>query len=784
MAYLLFLILAGSIALLDAPGGELGRPADATIATPAATPRAAAQDSAEAALERGRFFQASRLYHEILQRDTTPEIVLAAARAAIGIADWEYAERLLAGRAWLDAQPTGWELLGRARFALERWEDARDALSRALAAADRLEPNDVALARVRLAYALGQLDDPRAAREAFDQAIAAVPPLVEWLNLFAALAAARAGHRAATDDRLAAAGEDLAREWGWRARVDASLAAGDTAAAIAAAELAAGRIERVSRRADAWNVAASLRAATDDEGGARDAYRRAMQASQGAAAARAAARAFTELGELDAADLLLVGRTLVHHGEFERGTGLLRAYIQAGHGNAAAREALRYELGDALFRARRFRDAESTLLELARMTSNQARAASAHFLAGRSQYRDGRQAQGRTTFETVASRYAGEAAAVRALYFAADLLHDDAEYDRARTLYRRAFESGRGDVEEVGLAAMRLGGLAWIDRDYAAALRHFDAYRTRFPRGRLAQQATYWAGRAHAALGDAENAGRRMNEVLRAEPLSYYASLAADFLGRDFPAITFGAPPPVQYTADIDRGLHRVDLLRTIGWHYAADFESERLRHQYRSNDAALYTLAEALNQRGITSAGIAIGWELHRRNGGWNDRLARIIYPFPFRDLIEQEAERRSVDTFLAAGLIRQESMFHAGAVSPAGAIGLMQVMPETGRQIAANLGFDRFSAAMLTRPEINVQLGMTYLADLLRSHPDRIDAALAGYNAGPHRVDRWRQFPEWNDPHLFAERIPFAETRGYVKIVQTNARIYHALYGLTSTD
>jgi soluble lytic murein transglycosylase len=205
----------------------------------------------------------------------------------------------------------------------------------------------------------------------------------------------------------------------------------------------------------------------------------------------------------------------------------------------------------------------------------------------------------------------------------------------------------------------------------------------------------------------------------------------------------------------------------------------DRLRTQFAGTDAALYTLAEALNARGMTTTGITIGWELHRRAGGHNGRLIRIIYPFPFRALVLAEARARNVDPFLAAGLIRQESMFNATALSPVGAVGLMQVMPETGRAVARNLDIDQFTPDMLRNPEVNAYLGMAYLADQLRTYGARTDAVLAAYNAGPHRVERWRAFPEWSDRALFAERIPFAETRGYVKIVEANARLYRHLYG-----
>src|SRR5690606_35935133 len=148
------------------------------------------------------------------------------------------------------------------------------------------------------------------------------------------------------------------------------------------------------------------------------------------------------------------------------------------------------------------------------------------------------------------------------------------------------------------------------------------------------------------------------------------------------------------------------------------------------------YTLAEALNARGFTTTGIALGWDIYRREGAWNLRLLRIVYPFPFQNIIVAEARERGVDPFLAAALIRQESMFNPRARSPVGALGLMQVMPATGRTLARTLGITRFKDDLLTQAELNVHFGMAYLADQLRAYDNRLDAVLAAYNAGPTRV------------------------------------------------
>jgi soluble lytic murein transglycosylase len=104
---------------------------------------------------------------------------------------------------------------------------------------------------------------------------------------------------------------------------------------------------------------------------------------------------------------------------------------------------------------------------------------------------------------------------------------------------------------------------------------------------------------------------------------------------------------------------------------------------------------------------------------------------------------------------------------------------MPATGRELARRDGLRGFSPSMLTDPVVNIRLGTLFIADLLRRHDGAMPYALAAYNAGPSRVTRWLRLPDNGHPDVFAERIPFPETRDYVRIVQQNARIYAELYG-----
>ncbi|MGH9792534.1 MAG: lytic transglycosylase domain-containing protein, partial [Candidatus Acidiferrales bacterium] len=157
-------------------------------------------------------------------------------------------------------------------------------------------------------------------------------------------------------------------------------------------------------------------------------------------------------------------------------------------------------------------------------------------------------------------------------------------------------------------------------------------------------------------------------------------------------------------------------------------------------------------------------------------EEIWRAVYPLPYQESIETTAERKGLDPMIVAGLIRQESTFLSDAVSRAGAVGLMQVMPRTGRVLARRERVP-YSRSRLFQPEYNLRLGITHLADLIRNHGS-LEKALAAYNAGPHRVAAWTANGGYSEPAEFVESIPFSETREYVQIVMRNAEIYRRLY------
>jgi len=157
---------------------------------------------------------------------------------------------------------------------------------------------------------------------------------------------------------------------------------------------------------------------------------------------------------------------------------------------------------------------------------------------------------------------------------------------------------------------------------------------------------------------------------------------------------------------------------------------------------------------------------------------VQRLVYPLPYAETIAAQAKQRGVDPLLFAGLIRQESAYNPTARSSANALGLAQVVPSTGQGIASALGRRSFSTDDLFLPQVAIEFGTYYLGRQLGAYDGRVYPALAAYNAGGGNVNGWLADFGGDDPDLFAERIPFAETSHYVQVVYENYQNYRRLY------
>ncbi|ENO85014.1 lytic transglycosylase [Thauera linaloolentis 47Lol = DSM 12138] len=279
---------------------------------------------------------------------------------------------------------------------------------------------------------------------------------------------------------------------------------------------------------------------------------------------------------------------------------------------------------------------------------------------------------------------------------------------------------------------------------------------------------TYWLGRAHAAAGRAGDAEALFTHIA-AEP-HFYGILAGEELGRPFtPPAANGLLPAARLDeAENDPGLRRALAL------YRLDMRTEAVREW-------IWALRERDEQFRLAAAHIALRNEIYDRainTAELSNPRANYALRFltPYRDLIEPQVHRQGLDLSWVYGLMRQESRFVVPARSSAGAQGLMQVMPATGKWVAGKIGLRGYHHGLLSDPGTNVLLGTSYMRLILDGLDNHPVLASAGYNAGPGRARRWRDDKPLEGA-IYTETIPFDETRDYVKKVMANAIIYGAM-------
>lgn len=693
----------------------------------------------------------------------TPAAVLVAAAAAVGWEGWSEVERLLAAQPWLDTLGDGVarELLARAALGRDRDSAAAAHASRAVQAAS--DAHSRGMRRVLLARALDRAANADSAARMYAAAADELPALREWLALRAA---------------------GVTRDSSERRKLYASLQAPAPRARVAWTEALA--LERAGEREPAARAyaalgdrAAALRLRLGGEAGdeTRLALRRELFALLGNAsldatdAARALELATIHFPTPTAQEELLAARAAVRAGNVPR--------AQRGFGAAGAlltpRD--RYDYGITLARARRWREARE---QLARVPGELAGLAAYH--RARIAMQSGDAARARQELQDVSRAHASNAnAATLALLLLADLQVDDGRDRDARATLRELVRQ-HPDHPRAGVAAFRAAIIAIAQGAHAAAASELDASAAKHPRGAEAQATRYWSGRAYEALGDRGAARARWADARTRDSLSYYALLARLRLGEPAWRPASGS---ATRAGDASGGSERsaaasararIALLDSVGLDAESRFEADALVRGARESEETLREAAATLRAAGRTSASIDLGSALLER-GARDADAYRLVFPLVQGERLAQEARAHGLEPALVAALVRQESSFNPAARSPAGARGLMQVMPDVGRQLARARGFPVWDPAILYDADASLALGTVHLATFLRQY-DEPARALAAYNAGPSRVRRWERRPGASDPELFAERIPFDETRDYVRTVRRNAAVYRALY------
>jgi soluble lytic murein transglycosylase len=381
----------------------------------------------------------------------------------------------------------------------------------------------------------------------------------------------------------------------------------------------------------------------------------------------------------------------------------------------------------------------------------------------------------------------------------------DVNYNRqksreAYSVLYQAFPNGR----HAEIALWKLSLFSYLAGQYSEAAAGFWKYLRAYPNPPSAVSAMYWMGRCYEKLGDTAKAKYLYRRTRTLANESYYGRRAqeaegslkeiktrenAAVSGLDFKQVTAFcdgiAIQPAMLAEPDENGLQVIERARQLAAADLPDLALAELRwgiRRYPQNEGVFYCIMSLIHvKKRNYDESISC---LRRVFPDYNIRPVETLYeevwpllfPVLHWETISRQAARTGIDPTLILGVIRQESAFEEKARSKANAYGLMQILPSTGRKLAKQAKIARFTPKSLFQAETNIVLGTQFLASLLQQY-DRTEFALAAYNAGETRVDRWRKEFGAVDMAEFVEQIPFSETRGYVKQVLSNKAHYDLL-------
>lgn len=556
-------------------------------------------------------------------------------------------------------------------------------------------------------------------------------------------------------------------------------------------------------------LVAQMKAAAQQEGGQLDeaitGYTQVLEQAPDAYAAYLSLATLRELGQ-EPLDGLTRARALLAGRQYTSAEAELQNYIKSNaQGNLAEAH---YQLGLTYEKLGRFGEASKAYDVVMQRHLQSARGADAWFAKARVEQTAGNDAT--SLYREFWRLNKDHPQAPEALWMGAQALERRREWSRAQEFYG-LLRTHYGTHTRASEAFFREGLMAWAGDDVPGAQRVWEELSQAALRPEAQARVLTWLGLAARRAGEAQAGEAHWNEAVALAPTLYYGLRAADLRDNVLPVLppespALPAPDPLEeqdwrsitlwingwYTAtsqseiDLDQAplAQRGLALLELGWHTQGVAAIRQILDGGRQRPHDLLALSRWCEAHGIYTVSIAAAEQLRwlgqqAQAPNPPDAWWRLAYPLHYGHLVDQEAHRQAVDPLLFLALLRQESRFDAQAVSYAGATGLAQVMPETGKWIAERIGPADFRVEWLTRPALSVRYGVWYLKGLLDARERDWIAALVGYNAGPGNLQRWTDGQPIADYDLFYETMPVQQTQDYIRTIYTQYRAYQRVYG-----
>jgi soluble lytic murein transglycosylase-like protein len=493
--------------------------------------------------------------------------------------------------------------------------------------------------------------------------------------------------------------------------------------------------------------------------------------------ARLTSGANAPINRLDYTRSLELTDRLGRANRYDQALDLIRR-IEQRFPQAKTDPALRYTRTVALFNSRNY---DQVVAE--RVAPGDPHYLDIQFRRGRAFWRSGKPAEFLKVANEIVTRHpntrqANDARILLSNYY----MTDEMDLPRSARYMSEVIKSGT-----VGNDGQNIWTLAWIyilARDDAKALSTMADYVRRYPEGDYASNSLFWSGKLHERNGRTAERDAAFRQLIEKFPFNYYSYRAREIMGTAAPAVsaTGGTSFP-SVEADHPR-LEPVRKLMDVGFREYAAREMQRLSAASPNDRALAFALADLYVEAGEPARANALLQRHFRefvRRGGSNvpQRFWSILYPLPFREEFQAAAAAARIDPFLLPAIARQESGFNPTVISNAGAVGVMQIMPEEAPRIASVGGLGPITRADLFDARKNIRVGAAEIRQKLDAMKGNQVLAIAAYNAGEKAVGRWIANTPMDDIDFFIESIPFAETRLYVKSVTRNLFEYRRIYG-----
>lgn len=467
------------------------------------------------------------------------------------------------------------------------------------------------------------------------------------------------------------------------------------------------------------------------------------------------AAAGTQVEPYSDAELFKRATTLANLGRHKEAADAFASLTLAGQSEEYVAK-VRLKMAQSLFKARHYEEAKGVLLGIIQKGGNGA-TSEARFWLAKTLDKTGKVEEAYDLYLKLASEKTP--VADDALLEAAYLKRYQKNWETALQLFKRYLSSYPNQSK--GSASWEVAWASYQSRDFRAAAGYFKSLTERDDQR---ERALYWWGKSLAAAGDTQGAETAFSTLASEYPFGYYALICNRWCNvSSFPT----APSNLPDTLPMPAGFEREKALIALGLYDEATRELNAKKVKSALPIARLFL--EMGNYNGALNT---ISKEKPRRSPADSAPVWGLNYPLAFRDDVARNASANALPESLVYAIIRTESNYLPGALSPVGAVGLMQIMPATAERISKG------DSSRLTQPELNIKLGTKHLKGLLAQFDKKLPLAIAAYNAGSGNVKRWQKSLGELPSDEFVESIPFGETREYVKKVTTAMELYQRLY------